>query len=123
MVSKALPAKPPCALLLTTAPFGPEVDDGATIAFDAVVDEPGEGGEGDARRAGVADSERAGEAIGEGLPHVGAEGGRRGRGGGRGLGRRGRCPLPVIEVVPNFVPKIGPIVRKYLFRRRDSNPD
>ena len=130
MVSKALPARrAPCALLLATAPFGPEVDDGCTVAFGTVVDEPGEGGEGDACRAGVAGSERAGETIGEGLPHVRAEGRRRGGGRGRGLGRR--CSF---DFVPNLVPK-GRSFGLYLksrvvtfisdsawYRRWDSNP-
>lgn len=119
---EALPSLTPWA---TSAPaplsFGGEIQDGRAVAVGHVVYQPREGGERDTGRASVPRGERPPERIGESAPHIGTE--RRGRYGGRGLGRRGSEGLGAVVFVPNFVPKIRPIMRNYLFRRRDSNPD
>ncbi len=83
--------------------------------------EPREGGKRDTGRTSVPRGKRPPERIGESAPHIGT--GRRERYGGRGLDRRG-CDGPgVVDFVPNFVPKIRPIMRNVLFRRMDSNHD
>ena len=103
-------------LPFAAAPLGREVKHGRVGPLWRVVYQAREGGERDTGGASVTGCERTPETIGESAPHVGAE--RRGWRGGRGC--RGR---PAGVVGPNRGPTIGRVMRKCLFRRRDSNPD